>query len=156
MEKTVQWGICRKKGFNVPQKQYDHKPTPCTENKSLKILWDFNIQTDNTIGHRRPDIIIIDKTSKKAQIVDFALPTDHQIEISQQRKIENHEDLKQKLQKLWNLKTSIVPIVIVTLGTIPKSLEKHLNELNVEVNIFQMQTTVLLNSARITRKVMEF
>ena len=101
-------------------------------------------------------MIIIDKTSKKAQIVDFALPTDHQIEISQQRKIENHEDLKRKLQKLWNLKTSIVPIVIVTLGTIPKSLEKHLNELNVEVNIFQMETTVLLNSARITRKVMEF
>ena len=93
-------------------------------------------------------MIIIDKTSKKAQITDFAIPADHRVEISQQRKIENW--------KLWNFKTSIVSVVIGALGTIPKSLEKHLNELNLEVNISQMQTTVLLNSARIISKVLEF
>ena len=47
-------------------------------------------------------------------------------------------------------------MVIGALGIIPKSLEKHLNELNVKVNISQMQTTVLLNSERIIRKVLEF
>ena len=104
----------------------------------------------------RPDMIIIDKTSKKAKIVDFAVPADHRIEISQHRKIENYQDLKRELQKLWNLKTSILPIVIGALGTTPKSLEKHLNELNDEVSISQMRTTVLLNSARIIRKVLEF
>ena len=93
----------------------------------FKIICDFNIQTDNIIEHTRPDIIIIDKTSKKAKIVDFAVPAEHRIEISQHRKIENYEDLKRELQKLWNLKTSTVPIVIGALGTIPKSLEKHLN-----------------------------
>ena len=141
MGKTVYWDICRKKGCNVPEKWYEHKPLlPCTENESFKILWDFNIQTDNISEHRRPGVIIIDKTSKKAQIVDFTVPADHQIEISQKRKIENYQHLKRELQKLWNLKTSIVPIVVGTLGTIPKSLEKHLNELNVEVNISQMQS----------------
>ena len=80
------------------------------------------------IEHRRPGMIIIDKTSKKVQNVDFAIPADHRIEIYQQRKIENNQDLKRELQKLWNLKTSIVPIVIGALGTIPKSLEKRLNE----------------------------
>ena len=54
-------------------------------------------------------MIIIDKTSKKAQIVDFAVPADHRIKISQQRKTENYQILKRELQKLWNLKTSIVP-----------------------------------------------
>ena len=156
MGKTVHWDICRKKGFNVPEKWYKHKPLSCTENESFKILWTFNIQTDNIIERRRPDMIIIDKTSKKAQIVDFAVPADHQIEISHQRKIESYRDLKRELQKLWSLKISIVPIVIGALGTIPKSLEKHLNELNVEVNISQWQTTVLLNSGRIVRKVLEF
>ena len=80
------------------------------------------------IEHRRPDMIIIDKTSKKVQNIDSAIPADHRIEIYQQRKIENNQDLKRELQKLWNLKTSIVPIVIGALGTIPKSLEKRLNE----------------------------
>ena len=155
MGTAVQWDICRKKGFNVPEKWYEHKPSPYTENESFKTLWDFNIQTDNIIEHRRPDMIIINKTSKKAQSVDFAVPTDHRIEIFQQRKIENYQDLKPELQKFSNLKTSIVPIVIGALGTIPKSLEKHLSALNVEVNISQMQR-VLLNSARIIRKVLEF
>ena len=101
-------------------------------------------------------MIIIDKNSKKTQVVDFAVPADHRIEVSQQRKIENFQDLKRELQKLWNLKISMAPVVIGALGTIPKSLEKHRNELNVEINISQMQTTILLNSARITRKVLKF
>ena len=121
-----------------------------------KILWDFNIQKDNTTEHRRPDMIIINKTSKKAHIVGFTVPADHRIQISRQRKIENYQDPKRELQKLENLETSIVPTVIGTLGTIPKSLEKHPNELNVEVNISHMQTTVSLNSARIISKVLEF
>ena len=85
MGKTVHLNICRKKGFNVPEKWYEHKPLPCTENESFKIHWDFNIQTDNIIEHRRSGMIIIDKTSKKAQTVDLAAPSDHRIEIFQQR-----------------------------------------------------------------------
>ena len=98
----------------------------------------------------------MDKTNKKAQIGDFAVPTDHWIHISQQRKTENSQDLKRELQKLWNSKISIVPIVVGAFGTIPKSLKKHLNELNVEVNISQMQTTVLLSITRIIRKLLVF
>ena len=92
-------------------------------------------------------------------VIDFAVPAvpaDQRVEISQQTKAESYQDLKRELQKLWNLKTSIVPIVIGALGTIPKSLEKHLNELNAKVNISQMQTIGLLKSARITMKVLEF
>ena len=56
-----------------------------------KILWDFNIQKDNTTEHRRPDMIIInherkkERTSKKAHIVGFTVPADHRIQISRQR-----------------------------------------------------------------------
>ena len=101
-------------------------------------------------------MVIVYKTRKKTQIVNFAVPADHRVEISQQRKTKSYQDLKRELQKLWSLKTSIVPIVIGALGTTTKSLEKHLNELNAEVKISQMQTIVLLNSARIIRKVQEF
>ena len=54
---------------------------------------------------------IVDKTNKKAQIVDRAVPADHRFEIPQQRKIEKCQDLERKLQKLWNVKIFIVPIV---------------------------------------------
>ena len=66
-------------------------------------------------------MIIVNKTNKKAQIVDSAVPAYHWFGISQQRKIRNNQDLKRELQKLWNLKIFIVTIVIGALGTIPKS-----------------------------------
>ena len=78
-------------------------------------------------------MITVEKNNKKTQIVDFAVPADHWIEIFQQRKIENHQDVKCELQNLWNVK--IVPLIIGALGIIPESLEKYHHELNVEVTI---------------------
>ena len=91
----------------------------------------------NIIERRRPDMIIIDKIGKrkKAQTVDFTVPADPRIEITQKRKIENYQDLKREHQKLWNLKTYIVVVVIGALETIPNSLEKHLNQLKAGINI---------------------
>ena len=100
MGKSVHWNICRKKDFNVPKKWFERKPLPCTKSESFKILTDFNNQTDNITEHGRPDMIIVNKTSKKAQIVDSAVPAYHWFGISQQRKIRNNQDLKRELQKL--------------------------------------------------------
>ena len=62
------------------------------------------------------------KPVRKPKLLSL-LSQDHRIQISQHRKIENYQDLKRELQKMWNLKTSIVPIVIGLIGIIPKSLE---------------------------------
>ena len=32
-----------------------HKPVALQENETLKLLWDFEIQTDHLISARRPD-----------------------------------------------------------------------------------------------------
>ena len=80
-------------------------------------------------------MITVEKNNKKTQIVDFAVPADHWIEIFQQTKIENHQDVKRELQNLWNVKISIVPLITGALGIIPESLKKHHHELNVEVTI---------------------
>ena len=50
---------------------------------------------------------------------------------------------------------SIISIVVGALGTIPKSLQKYLDTIDVDISIEQMQTTVLLNTARIIIKVLE-
>ena len=41
-----------------------HNQAPVLENDTHKLLWDFNIQTDNLILARRPDLIIIKKQNK--------------------------------------------------------------------------------------------
>ena len=44
-----------------------HKPEPCLENETHKILWDFEIQTDHQNPTRRPNLEIIDKKRDLAE-----------------------------------------------------------------------------------------
>ena len=49
----------------------------------------------------------------------------------------------------------VIPIVVGGLGTVPKSLGKIEEELEIRGRIETIQTTALLKSARILRRVME-
>ena len=50
-----------------------HNLTTVLVNDSEKLLSDFDIQTDNLISARQPDLIIINRTKKRTcRIVDFA------------------------------------------------------------------------------------
>ena len=118
--------------------------------------WDFNIQTDHLIPARRPDLIIINKIKKRiCKIVDFAVPADHRIILKESEKKDKYLDLARELKKLWNMKVTIVPIVIGALGTITKGLLKDLGELEIGGRTETIQTTALLRTARILRRVLE-
>ena len=91
-----------------------HNPVAVLENDMQKLLWDFNIQTDQLMPARRPDIIIINKKKRKrtCKIVDFGVPANHGINLKGSEKKDKYLDLARELRKLWNLKVTIVPIVI--------------------------------------------
>ena len=97
-----------------------HNPVPVLENDSHKLLWDFNIQTDNLIPARRPDLIIIYKRKRTCKIVDFAVPAYHRKNLKESEKKDKYLDLARELKKLWNMKVTIVPIVIDALCTVTK------------------------------------
>ena len=102
-----------------------HNPAPVLENDTHKLLWDLNIQTDHLIPARRPDLIIINKKKRICKIVDFAVPADHRINLKESEKKDKYLDLARKLKKLWNMKVTIVPIVIGALSTIIKRIIKR-------------------------------
>ena len=64
-------------------------------------------------------------------------------------------DLARELKKLWNMKVTIVPIVIGALGTITKWLLKGLEDLEIGGRVETFQTTALLRTSRILRRVLE-
>ena len=66
---------------------HNHKLEGVTENESVKVLCDFNVNTDNEIEHRRPDIIIELKPEKERLIIDIAVPGDTRIKQKEQEKI---------------------------------------------------------------------
>ena len=50
---------------------------------------------------------------------------------------------------------NIIPLVVGTLGAIPKQFGNRLKEIGITVGRAQVQKTVLLGMARILRKVLE-
>ena len=132
-----------------------HTPAPGLENDTYKLLWDFNIQTDHLISARRPNLIIINKKKRICKIVDFAVPANHRINLKECAKKDKYLDLARELKKLWNMKVMIVLIVIGAFGTITKGLLKGLEELEVGGRVETIQTTALLRTARILRRVLE-
>ena len=64
-------------------------------------------------------------------------------------------DLARELTKLWNLKVTIITIVIGVFGTVTKGLLKGQEDLEVRGRLETIQTTALLRTARILRRVME-
>ena len=95
-------------------------PESVLENEEYKILWDISIQTDHVIEARRPDLVVVDKKERSCKIIDFAVPGDSRIEEKEKDKIEKYQDLRRELQRIWNFKVKIVPLVVGFLGAIPK------------------------------------
>ena len=62
--RIVHLELCQKFGLVGNVKWYNHKPVSAVENDRVKILWDFNIQTDHVIQHRRPDIVVLYKNKR--------------------------------------------------------------------------------------------
>ena len=117
-------------------------------------MWDFSIQTDHVIEARRPDLVVVDKKERNCKIIDFAVPGDSRIE-EEKDKIEKYQDLGRELQKIWNVKVKIIPLVVGSLGAIPKQFGNRLKQIGIAVGTAQVQKTVLLGTARILRKVLE-
>ena len=130
-------------------------PAPVLENDTHKLLWDFDIQTDHLISARRPNLIIINKKKKIYKIVDFTVPADHRIKLKECEKRDKYLDLARELKKLWNMKVTIIPIVIGAFGTVTKGLLKGLEDLEVGGRVETIQTTALLKTATILRRVLE-
>ena len=90
------------------------------------------------------------------KFVDFAVSVDHIINLKESEKKDKYLDLARELKKkLWNMKITVVPIVIGALGTITKGYLKGLEDLEVGGWEETIQTTALLRRAGILIRVLE-
>ena len=155
VSKVIHWEMCKKFKFDHMNKCYMHNPASVLENDAHRLLWDFDIQTDYLISARRPNLIIINKKKRTCKIVDFAVLADHRIKLKECEKKDKYLNFTRELKKLWDMKVTIIPIVIGAFGTITKGLLKGLENLGVGRQVETIQTTTLLRMARILRRVLE-
>ena len=125
------------------------------ENEKCKILWDFAIQTDEEIEHRRPDIVVIDKEKREFKIIDIAVLGDQNIKVKELEKITKYQDLRLQGQKMWDVKSTVTPIVVGAFGTVSEELENHLKTIGISIVISSLQKALLLGTALILRKELD-
>ena len=97
---NLHWILCKKYGLDVEEKWYQHKPEAVMQNEFVKILWDFMIQCDRVIEHRKPDIVVVEKQTSKCSIIDVANPGDHNIMKKKVEKLDRYAELRVEVARI--------------------------------------------------------
>ena len=132
-----------------------HNPDSILENETHKVLWDFEIQMDHLISARRPYLVIVNKRNKTCWIMDFAVTADHRVKLKESKKRNKYLDLARELKNPWNMRVKVTQLVIGALSTVTKELVQGLEDLEIRRRVETIQTTELVRSARILRRVLE-
>ena len=87
--------------------------------------------------------------------MDFAVPADYWVKLKESEKKDKYLDLARELKKVWNMKVTFISIIIGALVTVTEGLLKGLEDLKIRGRVGTIQTTKLLRSAKILRRVLE-
>jgi len=70
------------------------------------------------------------------------------------RKIIKYKDLTTEIQRMWNVKTKVIPVITGATGTISKSFRKYVSNIQGKHEVKELQKTAILGTAHILRKVL--
>jgi hypothetical protein len=84
-------------------------------------LWNQQVQTDRTIPNNKPDIIFRDNEKGTCMLIDVVISGDRNVIKKETLKILNYKDLTIEIQRMWNVKTRVIPVIIGANWTILKS-----------------------------------
>jgi len=65
-----------------------------------------------------------------------------------------YKDLTIEIQRMWNVKTKVTPVIIGATGTISKSFRKYMNNIPGKREVKELQKTAILGTAHILQKVL--
>jgi hypothetical protein len=69
-------------------------------------------------------------------------------------KILKCKDLTIEIQRMWNVKTNVIPVVIGAMGNISKSFRKYLSNIPGNREVKELHKMAILGTAHILRKVL--
>ena len=152
----VYWELCRQYGVRTSEKWYDEIPDTVriSEDGQYEVWWDRPIETTVKLDHNRPDVVVINRQDKEWIIVEFSVPWDKNVLLKEEEKVSKYIALAKEVRKVHKVSTKIVPIVLGSLGTVTTKLKYSLKELGMERILGSLQTSVLIGTHNILRKVM--
>jgi len=120
------------------------------EEGDVTVLWNQAVHTDREVTANRPDIII-----KKETLIDVAIPADRNVVQKEAEKKLKYKSFCIEIQRMWNLKCTIIPVIIGATGIVTRSLRKNLEAVPGKHSIDSLKKTAILGTSNIIRKVLQ-
>ncbi len=152
----VYWELCGNYGLKRSETWYEEVPDPVrvSADGRYEIRWDQKIHTPKATRHNKPDVVVIDRVRMKWTMVEFAVCFDKNVVKTEEWKVSKYNELATLVRGAHKVKVDIVPIVVGTLGVVSKGLKGWLKKLEVGDIIGGLQTTAVICTAAILKKVL--
>jgi len=87
-------------------------------------------------------------------LIDVEITGDRNVIKEEAEEIIKYKDLTTEIQRMWDVKTKVIPVIILTTGTISKSFRKYMSNIPGKYEVKELQKTAILGTAHILRKVL--
>jgi len=87
-------------------------------------------------------------------LIDVAFSGDRNIIKKEVDKVLKYKDLTIEIQRMWNVKTKVIPVIIGAVGTISKSFRKYVSNIPGNHEVKELQKTAILGTSHVLRKVL--
>ena len=87
-------------------------------------------------------------------LIDVAVSGDRNVIKKEAEKILKYKDLTIEIQRMWNVNTKVIPVIIGATGTIPRTFRKYVSNIPGNHEVKEIQKTAIVGTAHILRKVL--
>ena len=75
-------------------------------------------------------------------MVNFAVPANHRVKVKETEKKNQYLHFAEKFKNVWNMKMTVIPIVICALATVIERVIKELEYLEIRWRVETIQNTI--------------
>ena len=87
-------------------------------------------------------------------MINVAISADRNVIKKEAEKILKYKDLTIQIQRMWNVKTKVIPVIIGATGTVSKTFSKYVSNIPGNHEVKELQNTAILGTAHTIRKVL--
>ena len=74
-------------------------------------------------------------------------PSDRNIALKEIKKESKYKDLELEIQRMWHMKTIVIPVVVGALGTVKKGRVENIKKVAKRATVTEIQKICMLGSA---------
>ena len=155
--RLIHYQILKHYNMPKPEKHYDYEPKKITTHGTIVIYYDYPIPIARHIegGCIKSDILVHDIANRTAKIIEVGVTNDTTLSLTEWKKTQKYQDLKNAIKNEWNLeKCEVIPVIVGNTGVIKKSLSSYLERIPGKLTTGGVQYEAIRGTVSILKRVL--